>query len=562
MSERIKALWGSAQPKQKEVHLTEDIETDINPFAHIGQFTRVALPEECGEDRDPEGELHWNDKVGEIYLTENVMTSRQALRNAIDRPFFYKAMSCEWRDMRYEIKVLGDPVPIGSIPGDAEILGMKWNMELKPDREGDARYKARLTARGDQESISEDESTYAPTATKDSVRMLAALSVRRRWKRRVWDISKAFLKTDVSDKAFKIYLREPQLPPGEASAGPGMVYPLLKNIYGLSRAPRLWYEDFVQCLTEYGFQQSDADLCLFSKKNERGKVVCALVLHVDDMLVTGGDREMTKLERFITGRYEIRTQGDEPNKYCGMEITALTDGGIRLHQKKYIEIVMERFAPERKEGIQPRTPMKKHLAPGEGDNTNNRPYRQLVGALLYVAICTRPEVAFAITHLCRHSRNYQEIHWEAALRVLGYLYGTRESGIEYHPADIDIQDELNCYTDADHGSSDHLRRNVSGAMALWGKYLLSWKSVLQRRIQLGTHGAELVALIRAIQMGLYIRRLLESIGIRIEKVNMGCDQDLVVRGVRDGSIIASDAVKYQELPCRWVMQNCSAIGGE
>ena len=145
--------------------------------------------------------------------------------------------------------------------------------------------------------------------------------------------------------------------------------------------------------------------------------------------------------------------------------------------------------------------------------------------------------------------------------MLGYLYGTKEVGIEYHPDDGSADDELNCYTDADHGSSDHLKRNVSGSIAMWRKFLISWKSALQRKIQLGTHGAELVALIRTIQMGLYIRRLLESLGVRIERVNLGCDQDLVVKGVRDGSIIASDAVKYQELPCRWIMQNCSPMEG-
>ena len=99
-------------------------------------------------------------------------------------------------------------------------------------------------------------SIYASTVKKTTIRIVLALSVKRRWRRRVWDISKAFLKTDVTGKKFKIYMPEPRLPPGIPKAPPGWVYPLMKNIYGLSRAPRLWYEEFRNCLMEYGFEQS------------------------------------------------------------------------------------------------------------------------------------------------------------------------------------------------------------------------------------------------------------------------------------------------------------------
>ncbi len=107
----------------------------------------------------------------------------------------------------------------------------------------------------------------------------------------MWDISKTFLKTDVTGKKFKIYLGEPRLPPGIPKAPPGWVYPLMKNIYGLSRAPRLWYEEFRNCLMEYGFEQSASDLCMFMMRAKGGKIKAVIVLHVDDMLATGGGEE-------------------------------------------------------------------------------------------------------------------------------------------------------------------------------------------------------------------------------------------------------------------------------
>ncbi len=50
-------------------------------------------------------------------------------------------------------------------------------------------------------------------------------------------------------------------------------------------------------------------------------------------------------------------------------------------------------------------------------------------------------------------------------------------------------------------------------------------------------------------------------GISIKNIVMGCDQEKVVKGVRDGSIVASDAVKYQDLPIHWVLQHCGKEEG-
>ena len=96
---------------------------------------------------------------------------------------------------------------------------------------------------------------------------------------------------------------------------------------------------------------------------------------------------------------------------------------------------------------------------------------------------------------------------------------------------------------------------------MWGDCLIAWKSLLQKQVQIGTHGAELVALIKAIQMALFVRRLIRSAGIYVKKVKLGCDQEKVVKGVRDGSIVASEAVKYQDLPIHWVLQHCDKEEG-
>ena len=200
MAERIRTLWSGFQPVVLNIEeLSREADIRAIHQSKYGRMERVALSEEIGMNHGmhryseegiyAEGEdrssLHWGDSRAEVYLTENVLNFSQAMKLEEEKESFEHAMRDEWRDMRFVTRVLGDPVPMDSIPDGAEVIGMKWNMERKPEREGQARYKARLTARGDQESISEEESTYAPTATKEAERFVAAVSVKRRWKRRV-----------------------------------------------------------------------------------------------------------------------------------------------------------------------------------------------------------------------------------------------------------------------------------------------------------------------------------------------------------------------------------------
>ena len=96
MSERIRMLWDPLQPKTKEVCLTEDA-GDVESFmwVKLGQYQRVALPEEIPGREDPYDSIHLDDNHGEIFLTENVLTLKQALKSDEDRPLYHKAMQGE-----------------------------------------------------------------------------------------------------------------------------------------------------------------------------------------------------------------------------------------------------------------------------------------------------------------------------------------------------------------------------------------------------------------------------------------------------------------------------------
>eukprot|EP00877_Chromochloris_zofingiensis_P010109 jgi/Chrzof1/5351/UNPLg00816.t1 len=73
------------------------------------------------------------------------------------------------------------------------------------------------------------------------------------------------------------------------------------------------------------------------------------------------------------------------------------------------------------------------LAKDEGDplDKEHYPYSQLVGSLMYLAITSRPDLAFSVGALARYMSCPTTVHWQAAKGVLRYLGGTVDYGITF-----------------------------------------------------------------------------------------------------------------------------------
>ena len=82
-----------------------------------------------------------------------------------------------------------------------------------------------------------------------------------------------------------------------------------------------------------------------------------------------------------------------------------------------------------------KTPMDtKELLPDPEANPTQRQirhYQQKVGSLLYAAVISRPDIAFATFRLARFNSCLGDQHHKAADRVLRYLYRTRHHVIKY-----------------------------------------------------------------------------------------------------------------------------------
>lgn len=106
------------------------------------------------------------------------------------------------------------------------------------------------------------------------------------------------------------------------------------------------------------------------------------------------------------------------------------------------------------------------------------PYREAVGSLMYLAIGTRPDIAFGVSLISRFMDCPAEIHVTAVKRILKYLKGIQNYGIFFDSSPNNFS--FSIYSDVDYASDLIKRRSTSGNCFMLGRGVISWSSELQR----------------------------------------------------------------------------------
>jgi hypothetical protein len=106
----------------------------------------------------------------------------------------------------------------------------------------------------------------------------------------------------------------------------------------------------------------------------------------------------------------------------------------------------------------PISPGEKLMRDGEPLDRAKFPYSELVGSLLYLSVCTRPDIAQAVAVLAPYMSAPTEAYWRVALGVVRYLAVTATCGLTYGSGGP----ELRAYYDADYAGDIDLRRSTTG----------------------------------------------------------------------------------------------------
>ena len=135
-------------------------------------------------------------------------------------------------------------------------------------------------------------------------------------------------------------------------------------------------------------------------------------------------------------------------------------------------------------------------------------YQSAIGSLMYLSVCTRPDITYIVSNLARFSSKPTTDHWNAVKRVMRYLRGTTDLGIHYSS---ECSNELVGYSNADWGGDENDRKSTSGYVFKLSSGAVSWRSKKQTCVALSTAEAEYIALSAAMQESLWLKRLISKL---------------------------------------------------
>jgi hypothetical protein len=161
----------------------------------------------------------------------------------------------------------------------------------------------------------------------------------------------------------------------------------------------------------------------------------------------------------------------------------------------------------------------------------NKDYRGVIGSLMYLSICTRPDITFAVNRLSSYLSNPGPKMWAAAMRVLRYIQETKDMGLVYLNDGGDCQ--LLSYSDANHAPEWSKRKSTGGYLNFMGSSLISWKSQLQKTVALSTTDAEYIAANEAAREIAWLKNLFEELEIGFKQSRLLSDNNACISISKD-----------------------------
>ena len=143
-------------------------------------------------------------------------------------------------------------------------------------------------------------------------------------------------------------------------------------------------------------------------------------LYVDDMLIVGSDDKMiVSTKNMLNSRFDMKDMG-LADVILGIKIKRTSEGLI-LSQSYYVDNILRKFDKDNS-GI-PKTPVDVilHLSKNKGESVSQVEYSKVIGSLMYLMSCTRPDIAYAVNKPSRYMSNPRAMHWQGIMRVLKYL---------------------------------------------------------------------------------------------------------------------------------------------
>ncbi|CAI7821541.1 unnamed protein product [Closterium sp. NIES-53] len=270
--------------------------------------------------------------------------------------------------------------------------------------------------------------TFSPTLKMTTLQVLLHVATQRDYELHSLDYSTSFLQGSLHEE---IWLRRP--PSFTGSFPAGTLWNLRRPVYGLRQAPREWHDTLRTTLATLGFAPSTADPSLFLRTDTTLPPFYVLV-YVDDLVFATADTEALAHVNSELQKRHMCTDLGELTSYLGLRITRdRAQRTITLTHSHMVQQILQRFGFTYSSPQSTPLPTSHSLSAPPVDESvePSGPYPELVGCLMYLMTCTRPDLAYPLSLLARYVApgRHRKVHWDAAKRVLRYLCSTSGMGL-------------------------------------------------------------------------------------------------------------------------------------
>ena len=281
---------------------------------------------------------------------------------------------------------------------------------------------------------------FAPTVRWTTLKLGIAMSTILGWEIYQYDIDTAFLEAKLEED---LYMR----PPEGLNCAPDEVCKLQRSLYSTRQANMNFYVLIVTFLTNEGYVQSAYDPCLFygmEVAEDPDSINIRVYVFVDDFIVTAPTTAIIfKFRSLLKSRFGVKDIGPI-TKVLGMHtVRDIPNGTTTLSQEAHIEQMLEKFGMTNCKGCltpaitSPTREDNKHIPvsleprPKNGRQQNDAPdipmYQSMVGSLMWVAECTRPDIKFAVGRCARKMTCPTTEDMIAVKRIMRYLSKTKKN---------------------------------------------------------------------------------------------------------------------------------------
>ncbi|KAK1678400.1 hypothetical protein QYE76_039248, partial [Lolium multiflorum] len=436
----------------------------------------------------------WYDPCLNVMIVDNNDEDPATYEEAMMSPDSNKwqeAMKSEMGSM-YDNKVW----TLVDLPDSRKAVENKWIFKRKTDADGNITvYKARLVAKGFRQIQGVDyDETFSPVAKLKSM-----------------DVKTAFLNGDIEEE---LYMVQPKgfVDPKNANK----VCKLQRSIYGLKQASRSWNRRFDKVIKDFGFIQCHGEACIYKKVS--GSSVAFLILYVDDILLIGNDIELlSSVKGYLNNSFSMKDLG-EASYILGIKIYRDRSRRlIGLSQSTYLDKILKKFRmDESKKGFLPMLPGKvlsKTQGPAtaeERERMSQIPYASAVGSIMYAMLCTRPDIAHAVSLTSRYQSDPGMEHWTAVKNILKYLKRTKDMFLCYGG---DQELVVTSYTDASWNTDPDDSKSQSGYVFILNGAAVSWASSKQCTVAKSSTESEYIAASEASSEAVWMKRFIVELGV-------------------------------------------------